>query len=103
MAVQETVANRLQLDDVVREAAKALGPEVVRMKHYVGVDTSGDLAVYFRIVLADWAVEPGVFGDIIVSIQSTLFKLVRPYEDWGLGAYISFRSESEQGSNREWA
>ncbi len=94
--------NQAQLTEVVKKAALSLGPEVVRLKHSIGTDTSGDPAIFFRIVLADSAVHKDTLGDVTGEIATTLFDEIRPYENWGLVPYFSFRSESEQGIDQEW-
>ena len=95
--------NQAQLAEVVRRAVLSLGPEVVRLKHSIGTDTSGDPAIYFRIVLADSAVNEDTLADVTGKIAATLFDEIRPYENWGLVPYFSFRSKSEQGVDQEWA
>lgn len=94
--------NQLQLAAAVNKAAGALGPEVLQLKHTVGADTSGDPAIFFRIVLADWAVNEETLADVTGKITTTLFDELRPYENWGLVPYFSFRSNSEQSTERAW-
>ena len=103
MVVPTGFVNQAQLANAVEKAARSLGPEVVRLKHAVGADTSGDPAIFFRIVLADWAVDEATIAEVTNKISSTLFEEIRPYENWGLFPYFSFRSDSEQSTDREWA
>jgi hypothetical protein len=103
MLVPTGFVNQTQLANAVDKAARSLGPEVVRLKHSIGADTSGDPAIFFRIVLADWAVDEETLADVTGKIVATLFDEIRPYENWGLVPYFSFRSNSEQSTDREWA
>jgi len=103
MVVPTGFVNQAELAGVVRKAAQTLGPEVVRLKHAIGADTSGDPAIFFRIVLADWAVHEETLADVTGKIASTLFEEIRPYENWGLVPYFSFRGNSEDNTDREWA
>ncbi len=95
--------HQAQVADAVHQAARTLGPEVVRLKHAIGADTSGDPAIFFRIVLADWAVDEKILADVSGKIMTTLFDELRPYENWGLAPYFSFRSNSEQSTEPEWS
>ena len=103
MVVPTGFVDQALLASAVEKAAHALGPEVVRLKHIVGADTSGDAAIFFRIVLADWAVDEATLADVSGKIATTLIDGIRPLENWGLFPYFSFRSNSEQSMDREWA
>ena len=88
--------NQEKLGDEIERARRRLGPEVVRLKHSVGADTSGEPSIYFRIVLTDSASVEETLADVIGQISGILFDELRPYENWGLRPYFSFRSQSEQ-------
>ena len=103
MFVPIAFVNQAQLSTAVIQAVQTLGPEVVRLRHTIGEDTSGDPAIFFRIVLADWAVDEETLADVAGKISTTLINELRPYENWGLLPYFSFRSNSEQSAEREWA
>ena len=89
----------------IERAIQKLGPEVVRVKYKVGEDTSGEPAIYFRIVLTDTASEEVRLADVTARVAASLFDELRPHENWGLLPYFSFRSESEQEKRNdpEWA
>ena len=95
--------DQAQLASAVEKAAHTLGTEVVRLRHSIGADTSGDPAIFFRIVLADWAVGEETLADVTGKIASALFDEIRPYENWGLVPYFTFRGSSEENTDREWA
>ena len=87
--------DQAQLSSEVRRAISMLGPEVVRVEHSVGADTSGEPAIFFRIVLTDLASREETLADVSGNIARFFFDELRPYENWGLYPYFSFRSESE--------
>ena len=87
---QEQIANE------VERAKLLLGPEVVRVRYNTGEDTSGDPAIYFRIVLTDSASRRETLSEVAEKIRNIFDDELRPYENWGLYSYFNFRSESEQ-------
>ena len=90
-----------ELTSQIERTKQRLGPEVVRVKHTVGEDSGGDPCIYFRIVLADWAVREETLYDVTHRIEAVFFDEVRPYENWGLIPYFSFRSQSEQAALKD--
>jgi hypothetical protein len=90
--------NQEQLANEVERAKKRLGPEVVRLKHSVGPNTSDEPSIYFRIVLTDSASREETLADVTGQISWVLFNELHPYENWGLRPYFSFRSQSEQAN-----
>ena len=82
-----------------------LGNEVVRVKYSLGTDSSGEPSIFFRIVLSDAASREDGLADVTGRIATILFDEIRPYENWGLLPYFSFRSKSEQAirNDPEWA
>lgn len=40
-------------------AISKLGPEVMNVSYGLDTDSTGDPAIYFHIILADWAVDTG--------------------------------------------
>lgn len=94
--------DQAQLREEVEKAARALGPEVVRLRYTVKADNSGDPAIYFRIVLADWATDEKSLAKVPRKIENTLINAIHPIENWGLFPYFSYRGNSEQFSEPEW-
>ena len=91
------------LDDEIERVKKLLGPEVVRIKHVFQEDTSGEPAVYFRIIITDLSSRRETLGDVADKIERTLRDEIRPY-NWGIRLYTNFRNESEQAKlNDAWA
>ena len=99
--VQQDQLNR-EVDQAVAKLSKK---EVVRVRYSVGVDSTGELAIFFRIVLTDAASKADVLADVTGRISATLFDELRPYENWGVIPYFNFRSKSEQDKRNEpeWA
>jgi hypothetical protein len=60
--------NQGKLADEIERAKQRLGPEVVRVKHSVGADTSGEPSIYFRIVLTDSASREETLADVTGQI-----------------------------------
>ena len=52
------------LDEEIERLKKLLGPEVVRIKHVFQEDTSGEPAVYFRIIITDLSSRRETLGDV---------------------------------------
>ncbi|MBK9165998.1 MAG: hypothetical protein IPM24_00880 [Bryobacterales bacterium] len=95
-------------DQLARDVAKAidkLGREVVRVNYGLGTDSTDEPSIFFRIVLTDSASREDKLADVTGRIASILSREIRPYENWGIVPYFSFRSKSEQAERNdpEWA
>lgn len=97
--------NQAQLANAIAQVVPKLGEEIVRLRHSIGSDTSGEPAIFFRIILPDAAIHEATLADVTGRIATTLFEELRPYENWGLIPYFSFRSNSEQilRNDPDWA
>jgi hypothetical protein len=95
--------NQTELAREVERAVRMLGPEVVRVRHSVGADTSGEPSIFFRIVITDSAAREETLADVTGHIATILFDELRPYENWGFTPYFSFRSQSEQAMRSDLA
>ena len=93
--------NQGQLATDVERAKLKLGTEVVRVRHNVGADTSGDPSLFFRVILKDSSIREDTLADLTGQIAAVFFDELRPYENWGLIPYFSFRSESEQSQRND--
>jgi hypothetical protein len=89
------LVHQTQLAHEIAKAVRKLGKEAVRVNYSLGTDSTGEPSIFFRIVLTDVASRedklPAVTGRI-----ATVLEEIRPYENWGLVPYFSFRSKSEQ-------
>jgi hypothetical protein len=100
------LVHQRQLEGELKNAfAKLADTEVVRVRHSVGIDSTGDPAIFFRIVLTDSASRADRLPDVTDRISATISDELRPQENWGLIPYFSFRSQSEQDhrDDPEWA
>lgn len=102
MVVPAALVTYAQIAEAVDKAIADLGPEVVQVKHTIGPDTYGDLALYFRIILEDWAATRENLFPVSRKIERTLIDRLHPYENWGIFPHFSYRSRSEQSPDREW-
>jgi hypothetical protein len=101
MYVPTGYVNQAQLGEIVAEAAQSLGPEVVHVAYGVGPDSTGEPALFFRILLADAYIREETIAGLTGRITAALFEAIRPLENWGLRPYFNFRSKSEQDRRRD--
>jgi hypothetical protein len=89
-----------EFEQKVQQAAGKLPEEVVRIRHSFGEDWSGDLAIYFRIVLSDEASRLERLWESSQRVRKALEEDLRLYESdyW---PYFNFRSKSEEDKLRE--
>lgn len=97
-----------EVEKAVDSFLKTLGPEVVRVRYNIGEDWMGDPALYFRVILADSAVDLknlDKVGKVAEGIRRPFFDKLQPLENWGLFPHINFRTESEQAqlNDPKWA
>jgi hypothetical protein len=90
------LVHQTQLANEIGKAIRKLGKEVVRVNFSLGTDSTGESAIFFRIVLTDAASREDKLADVTGRIATILFDEIRPQENWGLYPYFTFRSKSEQ-------
>jgi hypothetical protein len=91
------IVNQEQLAAAVKSAQEKLDPsEVLLVRYSVGVDSSGEITIFFRILLTDWASQESRLGDVTARVATVLFDEIRPFDNWGILPEFSFRSEAEQ-------
>jgi hypothetical protein len=98
--------NQTHLARVVDKSIQKVGRLATRVRYDLGTDSSGDPALFFRIVLPDAAIrKAATLIDVTKVIEAILFKEIRPYEDWGVIPYFNYRSKSEQDqlNDPDWA
>ena len=106
MYVPTGFVNQAQLAQSVNDAIRSLNSqEVVHVAYSIGLDSTDDPAIFFRIVLTDAASREERLADVTGHVESSLFNSIRPVENWGLTPYFSFRSFSEQRmrNDPEWS
>lgn len=89
-----------RVEAAVAKAAKALAPEVVRIRFTIGEDWSGSPSVFFRVVLTDKASEGRRLRSITERVAAVISNALRP-DELGLETYFNFRNVSEQAQLQE--
>jgi hypothetical protein len=99
------LVHQTQLANEIAKSIRKLGKEVIRVNYILGTDSTGEPSIFFRIVLTDAASREDKLAEVTGRIETILFDAIRPYENWGLLPYFSFRSKSEQQKRNdpEWA
>lgn len=98
--------HQTQLANEIAKAVRKLGKkEAIRVNFSLGTDSTGEPAIFFRIVLTDVASREDKLAEVTGHIATVLFDELRPQENWGLYPYFTFRSKSEQEklNDPEWA
>jgi hypothetical protein len=90
------LVHQTQLANEIAKAVRKLGKEVVRVNYTLGTDSTGEPSIFFRIVLTDAASREDNLAEVTGRIETILVDEIRPYKNWGLLPYFSFRSKSEQ-------
>ncbi len=87
----------------VERAAKALAPDVVRIRFNLGEDWTGDDSIFFKIVVSDKAGRQVMNSDLNWRVKAALRREIEP-EELGLIDYFNFRSVSElaQMNEKDW-
>lgn len=94
--VPSAYVNRSQLTKVVERAIRKVGKDAVQVNYNFDTDSTGDPALFFRIVLTDAASREDRLRESTERIESVLWDEIQPIENWGLFAYFNYRSKSEQ-------
>ena len=79
--------------------------EVIRIRHELHDDRSGDPMVLFLVVMPDSSFEQEDLLTPTRSVSNALRQGIHPYEQWGVWPYFRYRSQSEQNAAKEpsWA
>ena len=94
MTVPAIFSNTREVDAGVTRAAKALGKDVISIHYDLDFDAMGNAAIFFKIVLADYASRQPKIRDVTRRVALTLMKEVQTDAN-GVHAYFNFRSQSE--------
>ena len=82
--------------EAVEKVVATLGPNVVRVRYNFEPDSTGDPAVFFRVLLTDEAAKRERLLSVIKEIERAIVWGVEPLEQWGVLPYFDYRSETEQ-------
>ena len=66
-----------------KTVAKLSKTDVVRVRHNVGSDSTGDLAIFFRVALTNSASKADALPDVADRVSEKVFQELRPLENWG--------------------
>jgi hypothetical protein len=94
--VPTAFAQQARFQAVVARVAKDLAPHVVNIIPTLGNDWSGEPAVFFMVILADFASRRDQLLSISNRVEQAIIEQVQPLEQWGVLPYFNFRSQSEQ-------
>ncbi len=99
------IARQTDLASQIRKAIRKLGKDVVRVNYSFGSDSTGEDAIFFRLLLTDAASREGHIAHVMRRITTTLYDELHPQENWGLLPYFTFRGKSEQEelNDPDWA
>jgi len=91
------------INAAVSEVVRWMAPDVVHIRYDIGPDWSGDLAVFFRVLLSDEASKTRL-REVVTQVVWRLAERL-DFPSMGLIPYHNFRSVSEQDVLREeaWA
>ncbi len=80
-----------ELRSDVDRAISTLGPEVMNVTYRLDTDSTGDPAIYFHIVLADWAVDTeDRIADTTGRVAAQLFEAAHLGDKWSLQPYFNW-------------
>lgn len=94
------VVQQAEIGPRVRAVERKLAPDVVRIRHAVTLNSTGDESIFFRIVLSDEASREDRLQEATERIEAELLKAIR-FDDFGLYQYFNYRSVSEQAMLKE--
>lgn len=100
MFVPASLVRPGEISKDVAATAKALAPDVVRVRHEIASDWSGDPAIFFRVTLTDRAASEERLAEVTRKVR-TRFRDRISFDEMGLLPYFSFRSASEQAELRD--
>ena len=96
MIVPKAFARQGQFATAVSQVAEQLRPNVVRIQHEFGDDSTGEPSVFFMVILTDAASRRDRLLTVANEVSTALVQQIAPLEEWGVLPYFSFRSQSEQ-------
>jgi len=100
MIITRVVLNEADLDRRVKAAARKLAPDVVRIRYDIALDSTGEEAIYLRVLLSDDASREVRLGEVTSRVRAELSNKLK-LDDLGFKAYSFFRSESEQATMKD--
>jgi hypothetical protein len=94
------VVNEAEIDRRVKEVARKLAPDVVRIRYALTLNSTGEESIFLRIVLSDLASTEKKLPEVTGRVRAELRKEI-DFAKFGLYTYFNFRSRSEQAQLKE--
>ena len=94
-------AHQTSLDEEIAEAIGKLGKDVVRVRYSLGEDSTGEPAIFYRVLLTDAASRDKNIGPVSFQVMKVLDQDLGLLGEWGLQSYFNFRGKSEQERRRD--
>lgn len=103
--VPKAFVHQREFADAVERVEQKLGDRVIRIRHALDYDSTGDPAVYFRVVMPDASLADDKLLETTRHVSFVIEHELQPQEQWGVYPYFRFRSQSEQQAMQEpaWA
>lgn len=98
--MRSAVANETEIDRRIKEVARRLTPDVVRIRYTITSDSTGEEAIFLRILLSDEASRQKRLRSVTERIESELLAAM-PFDEFGLYQYFSYRNRSEHAMLKE--
>ncbi len=90
-----------QIRLVVERSAKALGAKIIRIRHSLHQDHSGDESIFFRVVLPDSQCHRDRLFAATREVEGIVRTEIARFNDFERFPYFNYRSESEAKSHTE--
>lgn len=89
-----SVANQRQFEEALKEVVNGFRAHVADITYSIGTDWSGDVAIFFHVLLRDQSARGVMLGQVTAEVRRRLSEMLRGL-DLDLFGYTDFRSESE--------
>jgi hypothetical protein len=99
--VPKRFVQQKELAAAIAKVEQMLAPDVVRILHTIENDSSGEPAIFFRVLLSDAASRVDRLQEVTGRVRALIFQQIDPLNSWGLVPYLRFRSQSEQAMLQE--
>src|SRR5438445_424421 len=85
LVARNVFVNEQQVDKTITKFVPQLGRDVVRVRHEISTDWTGDPAIFFRVVLTDQAAaNEDRRQKVTTRIRAAVWDKLKPFERWGL-------------------
>ena len=98
--VQRGLVDQSKIRAGAKRAERALAPDVVRIMFGLAEDSTGQISLFFRIVISDDAAKPNRLRESTQRIIAKVSKEIKA-DELGLESYFNFRSRSEQAALKD--